>query len=432
MKRARRGYILLQALVVVACLVALMAVLAANQRASLRDVQDKMRTRRAEIAARSAVARALAVLEETTSTSAATTTSSTSSTNGTNSNLVTLNDDWATVGDNGNQSFNLGDSTFRMQIVDAGSLLNINTATETQLDQLPLTQEQIDCLLDWREASTQPRSDGAKNEYYNGLQEPYNARLGNLTSITELLLIKNWTAQVLYTNEVNTSGAITLPTDPQGNSLPLISILTTDGGAPNTTASGTARTNLNRTGLTGSVFLQMGLTEPLADQLAARGPYTSFQSLLTQPGVTTAIATRLLNSATFSGGTRMTGKININTTTAAVLETNPLITTDIATAIVAQQSTGFTGLGDLTTISGLTTLNTLAQVADNFAVGSDTWIVRAYGECNGVGVAFEVTVLLANGRAQPQSWRRINTTGIPTWWGWQTDTTDTVDMEITQ
>ena len=246
MKRKRhKGYILIQALIVVAGLVALMGAFASSQRAVLQASQNRLRERRAELAAESAVARGLAVLQTSTT------------------NVVSLTDEWMTLGDSGNIEFALGDSSFRLEIVDAGSKLNLNLASEQQLQQLPITQQQIDCLLDWREPGTQPRSDGAKDEYYRTLPTPYNTKLGRLSTLSELLLIRSWTANTLYNADTGVTPLITLPTDLLGNRLPLISLLAIQSGAPNTQANGNARLNLNRPVLPPNALRQLGVDQAL-------------------------------------------------------------------------------------------------------------------------------------------------------------------------
>ena len=116
-------------------------------------------------------------------------------------------------------------------------------------------------------------------------------------------------------------------------------------------------------------------------------------------------------------GTRLQGKINLNTATQSVLTSVPNVTPDIATAIIAQQATGFSTLGDLTKIAGLTGTR-LAQVADAFAVGSDTWIVRAYGESGGVGHAYEGVLGIRAGNARVLSWTKLPNAEVPLWWNW--------------
>jgi DNA uptake protein ComE-like DNA-binding protein len=401
---------MVQARVVLAGLVALLATLAADERATLRATQDRLRDRRAEVAARSAVQRALAVLAQA------------------NTAAVTQNDDWYLLGDKGNQAFDPGDgTTFRMQIVDDGALVNVNTAGAQQLQMLPLTQEQIDSLLDWRSAGQTPRADGAKDMYYNALDQPYNTKLGQLTTLSELLLVKGWTAQTLYGagSDGTVSTAIPLQ-DENGNTLPLIAVLTADAGAPNRQTAGAGLVNLNQRNLNAATLQRLGLTGQQAATVIARAPIGSFRALLTLPGMNANLQRQLLSGVTFTGNTRLQGKINLNPAPQAVLETVPNVTPEIASAIVAQQTAGFQGLGDLLTVPGVGGA-LLPQLADTFTVGSDTWTVRAYGESGGYGVAVEAVVGIRNNRPQVITYNRLPDTGIPAWWNWNDTTTATVD-----
>jgi DNA uptake protein ComE-like DNA-binding protein len=408
MNKTRRGYILVQALIVIAGLLALMAMLAADQRVGSQAVQDRLRQRRADTAADSAVAQALATVETA------------------NPNVVTLNDDWAKLGDSGNEEFSLGDAaTFRVQIVDAGALVSVNTAASAQLERLPLTKEQVDCLLDWREPKTQARPDGAKDAYYLSLPTPYNAKLGPLDTLDELLLVKGWTGQTLYQTPTAAS-QITLPTDPEGNVLPLASLLTAESGAPSVQADGLPRVNLGQPGADQAALTQAGVSAPLAMQLASGTTYDSFATLLALPEVQPSDAGPLLNAVTFTSETRSEGKIDLNTASEAVLRSLPAVTPGIASAIVNRQEAGFHSLGELASLPGVDGPR-LAQIADSFTVGSDTWIVRAYGSGGNAHTAVEAVIGRRSGNTQILSWTRLNTMGIPAWWGWNTQSNETTD-----
>ena len=292
MTTTRRGYILVQALVVIAGLLALMAMLAADGRVSTQAVQDRLRLRRAEAADDAAVARALAAVQDA------------------DPSVVTLNDAWAELGDGGSEEFDVGDAVFRVQVVDAGALVNINTAASEQLERLPFTQDQVHCLLDWRESKTQPRPDGAKDGYYNALPTPYNAKLGPLATTDELLLVKGWTGQTLYQAPPSAASGDLL-TDSAGTALPLASLLTVDSGAANTRADGSPRLNLGQPGADPSALTQAGVSADLAMQIAARAPVTSFSALLALPGVDSQTAKTLLDVVTFTNDKRVEGKINL-------------------------------------------------------------------------------------------------------------------------
>lgn len=424
-RKRERGGVMVLALVILAGLLALLATFAANQRVYQEATLNTLRERRAEAAARSGLAVGLSALVDV------------------NTNLVKLDDTWATLGQGsgtvgGAEATTLtSGATYRVQIVDAGSFLNINTLTEAQLQTLPLTTEQIASLLDWREAGATPRNEGGKDEYYNALTTPYNTKLGRLTTLKELALVKGWTARTLYTPDAEgtTTTVSSSPTavsttpleDESGNPLALAGVLTVSSGAPNTTATGTARTNLNQQNLNLVQLVQLGLPA----QLATQGPFTSFANLLGRGGISTQAAQQVLDSVGFTTDTRLTGKVNINTATEAVLGKLPGATSDIVSAIVSRQSGGFASLGELSSIPGLTG-TALGTLADAVCVGSDTFIVRAWGESGGVGVALEALVGIRNSRPQILMVERINSTTIPAWWRWEEQPTTTVSLGATQ
>jgi type II secretory pathway component PulK len=415
MRRSRRGYILIQALVAVAGLLALMAILVADDKASLDNVQSSLRQARAQTAADGAVQQALAVLSTG------------------NEYLVTNNDTWAQLGSTGTEEFDFPDnSSFRMQVVDAGSLINLNSASQQQLQELPLDQDQVDCLLDWIQAGENPRSDGAKDQFYNALPVPYNAKLGPLTTVNELLLVDNWTAQTLYQPPTD-STTLTMPTDENGNILPLASLFTVDSGSPNTSTTGATLVNLDTRTVSTAALRRIGINPQMSAEILSRVPIANFKALFQLPGMNLSTMSLLANAVTFTTATRTTGKIDLNTASQTVLQSLPFMNSATAATVVSQQSTGYTSLGAFVAGAGLPAA-TIAQIADDFTVGSDTWIVRAYGQCGGVGIAEEAVVGLRGTTAQIEviSVNRLHTAGIPSWWGWDQASTSTQQAGVTQ
>lgn len=402
-RRRQRGNVMVTALILTALLVAALGSIAATQHLAMGALQSQLRERRAESAARAALAHAIAELGEA------------------DPNKVTLQDDWAVLGGEfGSEVYTLTDDTrYRVQIVDANSMINVNTATQQQLEALPLTPEEVASLLDWRETGTSARVDGAKDEYYNQLATPYNAKLKRLDSLSELLLVREWTAAMLYVPQQEMVSDAELPEDAQGNILALASLLTVDDGAPNLKADGTARVNVNQVP-SPALWAQLGIVGPIANQLTLGGAAASFAQLLNRPGVSQTVAQQLLDGATFGTEERYEGKINVNTAPEAVLKTIPNLTPEIAASIVQQQGSGLQTLGELANVAGLAP-NVLAQIADNLTIGSDTFIVRAWGESGGEGVAIEATVRFYDGLPRIIAMDRLPDVSVPGWWNWVAD-----------
>jgi DNA uptake protein ComE-like DNA-binding protein len=74
--------------------------------------------------------------------------------------------------------------------LDEGAKLNINTATRTQLTNLPnMTPDVVDAIIDWRDADDTVGQLGAERDYYAGRSMGYAPRNANLHSVAELELI---------------------------------------------------------------------------------------------------------------------------------------------------------------------------------------------------------------------------------------------------
>ncbi|TWT40316.1 General secretion pathway protein K [Phycisphaerae bacterium RAS1] len=113
--------------------------------------------------------------------------------------------------------------TMRYGVTPESGKLNINVARDEQIAmlltplllnlQLENPQELINALLDWRDDNADVRDGGAESEYYNTLKPPYNAKNGPFDTVEELLLVKGYTAAVLWGEDINRNGIL----DPNEN-----------------------------------------------------------------------------------------------------------------------------------------------------------------------------------------------------------------------
>jgi general secretion pathway protein K len=93
-----------------------------------------------------------------------------------------------------------------VRIMSESGKMNINTISETTLRKvignLGLEGEKrdivADSILDWRDPDDLYRMNGAENDYYQSLKEPYRCKNGNLDSIEELLLVRGVTPDLFY------------------------------------------------------------------------------------------------------------------------------------------------------------------------------------------------------------------------------------------
>lgn len=394
-------------LIVLAAVTAILAAGMASQQTHFRSVVNRMERDRAQRMADAGLFRALAALEAI------------------NAGVTTFTEDWYALSGNATELFRVKSGAFRVQIVDASSLVNLNTATETQLTNLNLTTEQIDSLLDWREPGTVPRVEGAKDEYYNQLTTPYNAKLGRIDSISELLLIKGFLPSTLYNppEQTTTSGF---------EPVPIAQVCGIDSYCPNVDPTGQQRANINTVNV--QQMIQAGLAPQVANAIQIRrnaGTFTDIGQVLTVPGMNNTSAGIILDSFTVGTETRLEGRINLNTATEAALGTIPNLTPDIAQAIVGRQSSGMVSMGELLTIPGIT-LPFLQQSANLMTLNSDTFLVRIMGIAGGSKVCREAVVTSIGGVIRVLKIVDSPFDDMTSRWQWTTDTTSETDLGSAQ
>jgi len=121
--------------------------------------------------------------------------------------------------------------TFRYGVTPEASKLNLNAASEDEIRRLvePLLMDLqidnsldlVDALLDWLDADDEMRPNGAESEYYTMDVEPgYYPKNGPLDTVEELLLIKGFSAAILYGEDTNRNGVLDPNEDDGDESFP--------------------------------------------------------------------------------------------------------------------------------------------------------------------------------------------------------------------
>jgi type II secretory pathway component PulK len=158
-----------------------------------------------------------------------------------------------------------------------------------------------------------------------------------------------------------------------------------------------------------------------------RGRWTSYRALLSVPGLTTQTARQLIDSYTVTNAASVTGKINVNTASEAVLDSIPNMAPDIATAILQQQTTGIQQLGDLFNVPGYS-VQTAAATLDALSTNSQTFIVRCIGAAGDVRVSLEALVSVS--AAGPRVLKVLDAPYADMSRTWQWDDTTSSDTTI--
>lgn len=344
-----------------------------------------------------------------------------------NLNALDTTEEWATIGNAGAEGFQIGDASVRIQIVDATRFVDINSATEEQLVKMNLTDEQAACLLDWREDQIQPRALGAKDEFYNALETPYNAKLRRFESVNEIFLVKGFTPELVLLPPQNVTSNL-LASGSAEDQPSLADLIQVDSQSPNTRADGSQRVNLNVA--QNQQLVQAGIRNQAAQAIIQRrntqGQFTSFNQVFNVAGINAQDAETLLNVATVTNETTLNGKININTASEQVLRTIPNLTEQEVAGIV-QRSGQFRSLGELVSNAGLNT-NTLGQVADFFAIGSSSFLVYAEGRSGPTKVYWIAHITVENGQPRVTKMERPLQRNPLAKWGWDDDASTTTTL----
>jgi general secretion pathway protein K len=93
-----------------------------------------------------------------------------------------------------------------VRVVGEGGKVNINRVSDSTLRKimtaLGLEGETrdivVDSILDWRDPDDFIRVNGAENEYYQSLKEPYDCKNGPFDAVEELLLVRGITPELYY------------------------------------------------------------------------------------------------------------------------------------------------------------------------------------------------------------------------------------------
>jgi general secretion pathway protein K len=110
--------------------------------------------------------------------------------------------------DMGKVTGQFADGEYQVDVQDESGKVNLNVVREDQLRALvnaigipqPDADVIVDSILDWRDPGTIPRQNGAKDDYYLSLENPYQIWKENsrMKAVEELLLIRGITPEYYY------------------------------------------------------------------------------------------------------------------------------------------------------------------------------------------------------------------------------------------
>lgn len=241
-------------------------------------------------------------------------------------------------------------------ISEAGKL-SLNAATAEQLELLPeMTAEIAGAIVDWRDTDQEESESGAESNYYLAQDPPYNAKDGDFETIEELLMVRDVDPTELFGEDANRNGMLEpnendgserMPDDNSDNNLThgLYAYTTVYAKQPNTNPeTGEPRVNVNQSGqqelldVLQTVFESNRATE-LSNRIIAERPHRSLLACYIDSEITTDEAGLLTGKLTTRQEEVLTGLVDVNHASAAVLDTLPGLEPGDGDTIVAARRT---------------------------------------------------------------------------------------------
>ena len=244
---------------------------------------------------------------------------------------------------------------------DEAGKLNVNMANEEMLAKLPgMSPSLAQAILDFIDPDDIPRPEGAEQEYYDTLQNPYRINNGYLSSLEELLMVRGVTGSVFYGEDANINflldpnendGEERFPTDDNDGVLNngLRRFLTIYSYELNVDKDGLPRPNINKPEtiietndfpasllayLSAAIKEKKAITN-IAELLEARISTKDSQgkSVEVESGVDKESLALVWDRLSTTDDEKLYGLINVNTAPAAVLKTLPMVDEALAESI---------------------------------------------------------------------------------------------------
>jgi DNA uptake protein ComE-like DNA-binding protein len=236
-------------------------------------------------------------------------------------------------------------------LVDESSKLNLNTATATMLNLLPMTNLTPDftsAIVAWRTRS--PAGGGADSNLYSTLDPARVNKGAPFETTDELRLVSGATLDLLLGEDTNRNGALDPNEDDGDNSPPhdnqdgqlqpgMLEYVTAFSSQPTTTTKGGNRLNISTLGgraRLSALMTQKGISAGNASRyirnLGAQA-CSSLADFMVKSRISAADFVRIHTAITASAAAQ--GFVNVNTANATVLSCLPGIGQDNAAAIVA-------------------------------------------------------------------------------------------------
>lgn len=103
----------------------------------------------------------------------------------------------------------LDNSQPRFGLTDEASKILLDAeSAKLLIGEANMTDELVDCLVDYLDEDDETSAVGAERDYYASLEPPYLPRNGPLETIEELLLIKGFSGRIVFGEDFNLNGVL--------------------------------------------------------------------------------------------------------------------------------------------------------------------------------------------------------------------------------
>jgi type II secretory pathway component PulK len=240
----------------------------------------------------------------------------------------------------------------RFGLTDEARKVNVNALKSHDLTKIPnMTAPMAAAVKDFTDFDDLVTPEGAEQEYYNGLPQPYTIRNGPLATIDALLLVRGFSPELLYGTDMNFN-FLRDPNEGEGNfDTAFFRLLTVYSVEPNADNDGVPRTNLNDANDSyPGVEFPVGMTNFINELRKANMRLESPVDLLEakikvkdEKGAEREVASEVgkaelpqaLDLFTTSALSKYEGLINVNTASIEVLTTVPGIDESLAESILS-------------------------------------------------------------------------------------------------
>jgi DNA uptake protein ComE-like DNA-binding protein len=320
-------------------------------------------------------------------------------------------------------------------VSDEESRLNINAASVEELGQIQgMTPDVATAIVNWRGGDN--TTIAAEDQYYTGLQPPYQPREGPYQTIRELLMVRGVSPDDLLGRDTHQNGLLAetesgdfaTSGSVDSSDLGWAGIFTVNSGIKNLNAGGEDRVNIQSADENTLTTIR-GITPQIARAIVAYRGQHRFQSIADLLDVTPPQNQRpsdispdqsgnqvisenlfmdIADNITTGDGQDLPAVINVNTAGLEVLSCLPGMSRELAQSIISQRQSGgyFANIGELLKIPEMTH-DILKQIAPLITTRSETYRILCEGRINSTGTRQRIQAIIRVGLSSQQilSWR---------------------------